>query len=106
MSIFKKNNNKFIKSVMVVMSGTIAAQAITLLCAPIITRLYGPEAYGILGVFNAVLNIITPIAALTYPIAIVLSEKKKRCNFIRENFCIYCNNPIFNYATFIINLQR
>lgn len=77
MSIFKKNNNKFIKSVMVVMSGTIAAQAITLLCAPIITRLYGPEAYGILGVFNAVLNIITPIAALTYPIAIVLSEKKK-----------------------------
>lgn len=42
--------------------------------APIITRLYGPEAFGILGTFMAILGVLTPIAALTYPIAIVLPK--------------------------------
>lgn len=42
--------------------------------APVITRLYGPEAFGMLGTFMAVLGVLTPIAALTYPIAIVLPE--------------------------------
>ncbi len=45
--------------------------------APIITRLYGPEAFGLLGTFMAILAIATPIAALTYPIAIVLPKSDK-----------------------------
>src|SRR5690554_5106653 len=39
--------------------------------APIITRMYGPEAFGLLGTFMATLGIVTPVAALAYPIAIV-----------------------------------
>lgn len=42
--------------------------------APVITRLYGPEAFGLLGTFMAILGVLTPIAALTYPIAIVLPK--------------------------------
>jgi O-antigen/teichoic acid export membrane protein len=42
--------------------------------APLITRMYGPEAFGMLGTFMAVLAVLTPIAALTYPIAIVLPK--------------------------------
>lgn len=42
--------------------------------APIITRLYGPEAFGLLGTFVAILAVITPLAALSYPIAIVLPK--------------------------------
>lgn len=42
--------------------------------APVITRLYGPEAFGMLGTFMAVLAVLTPVAALTYPIAIVLPK--------------------------------
>jgi len=42
--------------------------------APVITRLYGPEAFGMLGTFMAILGVLTPIAALTYPIAIVLPK--------------------------------
>ncbi|MBO1928615.1 hypothetical protein J4731_01440 [Providencia rettgeri] len=45
-----------------------------MLFSPIITRLYGPEVFGILGTFTAILTVITPIAALTYPIAIVLPK--------------------------------
>lgn len=42
--------------------------------APIITRLYGPEAFGVLGTFTAILAVLTPLAALSYPIAIVLPK--------------------------------
>src|SRR5690554_870779 len=42
--------------------------------APVITRLYGPEAFGMLGTFMAILGVLTPITALTYPIAIVLPK--------------------------------
>lgn len=64
----------FIKNVLIVATGTAGAQAITLAFSPIITRLYGPEAFGLQGAFMAVLALTTPIAALTYPIGIVLPK--------------------------------
>lgn len=67
--------SRFVRSVVVVATGTAAAQAINMVFAPIITRLYGPEAFGILGTFTAILAILTPFAALSYPIAIVLPKK-------------------------------
>lgn len=41
---------------------------------PVITRLYGPEAFGLLGTFVSIVAVVTPIAALAYPIAIVLPK--------------------------------
>lgn len=73
--IRKKFKSKFIRNVIVMVTGTAGAQAITMAFAPIITRMFGPEAFGVLGTFNAMINIITPIAALTYPVAIVLPKK-------------------------------
>lgn len=67
-------SSRFIRNVIIVASGTAGAQIIAMLFSPIITRLYGPEAFGILGTFTAVLTVLTPIAALTYPIAIVLPK--------------------------------
>lgn len=59
----------------IVASGTAFAQAIAMAFAPIVTRLYGPEAFGVLGTFSAVVAVMAPIAALNYPIAIVLPKK-------------------------------
>ncbi|TYS59869.1 oligosaccharide flippase family protein [Sutcliffiella horikoshii] len=69
---YKKN--KFIRNVITLASGTAAAQGINMLFSPIITRIYGPEAFGILGVFVSIISIVTPIVALTYPVAIVLPK--------------------------------
>ena len=65
----------FVRNVAVVATGTAGAQAITIAFAPLITRLYGPEAFGILGTFMALLNVVIPVAALSYPIAIVLPKE-------------------------------
>lgn len=66
--------SKFVRNVVLVASGTAGAQAIAMALSPIITRLYGPEAFGLLGTFMATLGVVTPIAALAYPIAIVLPK--------------------------------
>src|SRR5699024_7637402 len=63
--IFQK---KFVRNVFIVASGAVGAQILSLLLYPIITRLYGPEAFGVLGTFTALTKIVIPIAALTYPV--------------------------------------
>lgn len=72
----------FVKNVFIMASGTAAAQVITMALSPIITRLYGPEAFGLLGVFTATIAVITPIAAFTYPIAIVLPKSEQEAKGI------------------------
>lgn len=69
-------DKSFIKNVLVMASGAAAAQVITLLSAPFITRLYGPEAFGTLGIFIALLSVLIPIASLTLPHAIVIAESE------------------------------
>jgi O-antigen/teichoic acid export membrane protein len=62
----------FIRSVTVLISGTAAAQLVTIAFSPLITRLYGPEVFGTLGIFLAIVAFITPLANLAYAYAIVL----------------------------------
>lgn len=70
----------FIRNVILAATGTASAQIITTLFSPIITRLYGPEAYGIMGTFNSIVFIIAPVVALTYPIALVLPKNDTEAN--------------------------
>lgn len=72
--IIKFTQKPFVRNVVALASGTAAAQAISFVFAPIITRLYSPEVFGVLGVFVSILVIVKPISALTYPIAIVLPQ--------------------------------
>lgn len=67
-------HNKFVRNVAVVAMGTAGAQAVTIAFTPVITRIYGPEEFGLLGVFMATLAMIVPISALAYPVAIVPSK--------------------------------
>ena len=66
----------FIRKVITLVLGTALAQGITVIFTPLVTRLYGPEAFGLLGTFTALVAVLGPIASLSFPIAIVLPEKK------------------------------
>ena len=59
---------------MTVGGGIAAAQLISLAFIPLLTRLYGPTAFGVLGAYTAVVSIIMPLATLCYANAIVLPE--------------------------------
>lgn len=67
--------SSFVRSVAVVAGGTAGAQAVTIAFAPLITRLYGPEAYGVQGAFISILSVAAPIGALAYPISVVLPRR-------------------------------
>ena len=64
----------FLRNVITVASGTAAAQAIGMAFAPFVTRLYGPEVFGLQGLFMSVVGLLSTIAALSYPTAIVLPK--------------------------------
>ena len=64
----------FIRNVLTVASGTACAQAVGMVFAPFITRLYGPEAFGLQGLFVSVVGLLSIFAALGYPTAIVLPK--------------------------------
>jgi O-antigen/teichoic acid export membrane protein len=74
--------NPFLLSVTTLASGTLLAQIINLLFIPLITRLYGPEAYGGLGYYTSLIAFLTPLSALCYPLAIVLPRLEKEALYI------------------------
>ncbi|MFZ2361126.1 MAG: oligosaccharide flippase family protein [Anaerolineae bacterium] len=65
----------FAGHVLKLVGGTTAAQVITLLTAPIISRLYAPEAFGTLSVFVALVGSIGVVVCLRYEFAILLPER-------------------------------
>jgi O-antigen/teichoic acid export membrane protein len=68
--------NKFFHNVAIVVSGTAGAQAITMAFTPALTRLYGPEIFGAVGAFVAILEVLIPLTALSFPLAIVLPKNE------------------------------
>lgn len=64
--------SRFVRNVLIVAGGTAAAQAIGVGFSPIVTRLYGPEVFGVVGIFMASVSAIGPLATLSYGMAVVL----------------------------------
>lgn len=56
-------------------SGTTFAQLLLLLAAPILTRLFAPDAWGVLAIFTSITGILGVIACMRYELAIMLPEK-------------------------------
>ena len=64
----------FIRNIVVLLSGAGASVALILLTTPILSRIYGPELFGILAVFTSVLSVLLTCASLCYEMAIPLAE--------------------------------
>jgi len=64
----------FTFDVLTLVTGTTIAQVITILASPFITRLYGPEAFGLLALFTSITSIIGVIACIRYEPAILLPD--------------------------------
>jgi lipopolysaccharide exporter len=66
--------SRFSKDVLTLVTGTTVSLVITLLASPIITRLYGPAAFGLLALFTSITGILGVIVCLRYELAIVLPK--------------------------------
>ncbi|MDW3681727.1 oligosaccharide flippase family protein [Cupriavidus sp. CV2] len=66
--------NRFLRSVLALVSGTAAGQLILVLATPVLTRLYAPAEFGILAVFTAAMSMILIVSSLRYEFAIPLPK--------------------------------
>lgn len=66
----------FSRHVAVVLGGSASAQAISFLASILLARLYGPEAFGVLGLFTAVLAVLGILATLRFEQSIPISNEK------------------------------
>lgn len=64
----------FARSVSVLVGGTASAQVLMVLAAPLLTRLYSPDDFGLLAVYAGLLAIIGVVSSLRYELAIPLPE--------------------------------
>jgi|CZCA01.1.fsa_nt_gi O-antigen/teichoic acid export membrane protein len=79
----------FIRNVVTLMTGTTFAQALMILVAPILTRLYSPEDFGVYALYTSILGIIAVIACWRYELAIVLPEQDEdAANLLVLSICI------------------
>jgi len=69
----------FSRHVAVMLLGTVAGEAVSLLLSPVLTRLFTPAQFGYLSVYGAVLMIFGVIASLGLELAIPISMAEDEC---------------------------
>ncbi len=65
----------FGRNLSTLMSGAILAQLIPVAIIPVLTRSYGPEDFGLLALYSAILSILSVVATGRYELAIMLPDK-------------------------------
>ena len=70
---FKPQSASF-RNVLKLAGGTAGSQVITVAAAPILTRLYGPESFGVLATFASILALLNVVSSLRYELAIAVPE--------------------------------
>jgi len=66
--------NSFAGNVLKLVSGSTAAQIMTVLTAPFIARMFAPEAFGAAALFAALTGVVSAVVGLRYELSIVLPE--------------------------------
>ncbi|MGI5933055.1 MAG: lipopolysaccharide biosynthesis protein, partial [Eubacterium sp.] len=79
----------FVTDVLKLVTGTTFAQIIVVLASPLLTRLYGPEAFGFYALFASITGILGVIACMRYELAIMLPKTdEEAANLL--GLCLLC----------------
>ncbi|MCF8404800.1 MAG: lipopolysaccharide biosynthesis protein [Bacteroidales bacterium] len=65
----------FTKNLLTLVSGTSIAQLLPILIAPVLTRIYTPDDFGLLALFMSIATILGTVANLRYELAILLPKE-------------------------------
>lgn len=80
----RKGGSSTVRSIATLLTGTVASQVIGVITMPILSRIYGPGAFGILAIFLSVSAVVSMVAALRYEYAIVLPEREEDAHRLRQ----------------------
>lgn len=93
----------FGRGIIVLVGGTALGQGIQLFAAPFLTRLYGPEDFGLLAVYMAILGILSVVASLRYEIAIPLpaDDNVASCLLVVSLVIVFMMSIIISVAAWL-----
>ncbi len=80
----------FLRSVLVLVSGTALGHGITAASMPVLSRLYGPADFGLLAVFASCLGILSVIACLRFELAIPLPKSTQESGDLLRLSLVCC----------------
>ncbi len=69
-------NSSYVRNVLTMFTGTALAQVIPIAVSPILTRLYGPEQFGVFAIYLGIITMAAVIATGRYEMAITLPENE------------------------------
>lgn len=72
-----RSRGSFARNATVTMSGAVIGILSQILLTPIVTRIYGPEAYGVYGLFLAISTNVALLATASYPLAFILPAREE-----------------------------
>lgn len=67
-------NNTFIRGVLVLGGASVGGQVISILSAPLLTRIYSAQDFGVLAIFVAILTSFSVVSSLRYELAIPIAD--------------------------------
>ncbi len=72
---FRLPTGRFSRGALLIAGGAIVGQLVGFLVSPILTRLYTPEQFGVLGVYISILGSAAVVASLRFEVAILLPKE-------------------------------
>ena len=80
--------SEFSRNVITLITGTSIAQALPIATAPILTRIFSPEDFGLFAFYLAAVSILAIIATARYELAIILPNKRDDAYQITVMSCV------------------
>jgi len=71
------SSSNFVRHAVTLATGALLAQCITFISAPIVTRMFHPQDYGVLSVFSSWLTVISVVATGRYEFAVLLDDARE-----------------------------
>lgn len=112
----KYRNSEFAKNILKLASGSTVAQVISILCAPIVYRIYDRSDYGLLGLFMATTGIIAVFSTLQYLNTILIAKTEDESsialslnrflNIFLSLLCLLLVFPIYYLIPNLLNAQE
>lgn len=90
----------FTRNVLTLISGTTISQAIPIAISPILTRIYGPEDFGVLALFVSLTTIFSAVVTGRYELAVMLPKEDEKSRSIVA-LCILIS-LVFSLVLFVI----
>jgi O-antigen/teichoic acid export membrane protein len=73
-----RGGSSFANDVLKLAGGTAFAQTLSILVAPILSRLYAPDAFGTAAIFASIISIVGVVSCLRYELAIMLPASDRK----------------------------